>query len=101
SMIEKPGFRRAVALAGVTLLVSAAAGASMASAGNRDDRFPRAQANMTRVNALIHAMTLDEKISLLTGSPGAGTADPQSVGQAGFVPGVPRLGFPASRFTDG
>jgi beta-glucosidase len=100
-MIEQTGFRRALALAGVTLLVSAAAGANMASADNRDNRLPRAQANMTRVNALIHAMTLDEKISLLTGSPGAGTPDPQSVGQAGFVPGVPRLGIPALRFTDG
>jgi beta-glucosidase len=56
---------------------------------------------MARVNALVHAMTLDEKIGMLTGWPGAGAEDPGSVGQAGFVPGVPRLGIPPLRFTDG
>jgi beta-glucosidase len=66
-----------------------------------DRSLPRASANMARVNALVRAMTLDEKISLLTGSPGAGVPDPSSAGQAGFVPGVPRLGIPAMRFTDG
>ena len=54
-----------------------------------------------KIAALVAAMTLDEKLAMLKGSPGAGPADPQSVGQAGFVPGVPRLGIPPLRFTDG
>lgn len=105
-MIAEPrrrGARRASALLGVAVLVPvlAASTAHSDNPGQQASRLPRPVANMVRVNALIHAMTLDEKISLLTGSPGAGTADPQSVGQAGFVPGVPRLGIPQLRFTDG
>ncbi|MEW1563760.1 MULTISPECIES: beta-glucosidase [unclassified Streptomyces] len=49
-----------------------------------------------RVEALIRRLTLDEKISLLHGA-----ADPDSLGQAGFVPGVPRLGIPSLRLADG
>jgi beta-glucosidase len=78
-----------------------AVGSAQATTGGTDRSLPRASANLARVNALVHAMTLDEKISLLTGSPGAGVPDPNSVGQAGFLPGVPRLGVPALRFTDG
>src|SRR5438067_1715014 len=63
--------------------------------------LPRASIDVARVNALVHAMTLDEKIALLTGSPGAGAPDPTPNGATGFVPGVPRLGIPAIRFTDG
>jgi beta-glucosidase len=90
------------AAAAAVLVLAMTATAAQAEGRDRpSNRLPRPAANMARVNALVHAMTLDEKISLLTGSPGAGTADPQSVGQAGFVPGVPRLGIPALRFTDG
>jgi beta-glucosidase len=78
-----------------------AVGSAQATTGGPDQSLPRSSANLARVNALVHAMTLDEKVSLLTGSPGAGTPDPSSVGQAGFLPGVPRLGIPALRFTDG
>ncbi|MFJ7300920.1 beta-glucosidase [Streptomyces sp. NPDC099088] len=49
-----------------------------------------------RVEGLIRRLTLDEKISLLHGA-----ADPESLGQAGFVPGVPRLGIPSLRLADG
>ncbi|MFD9583629.1 beta-glucosidase [Streptomyces sp. NPDC059980] len=49
-----------------------------------------------RVEGLIRRLTLDEKISLLHGA-----ADPDSLGQAGFVPGVPRLGIPSLRLADG
>jgi beta-glucosidase len=76
-------------------------GAAHAAGGGPDGSMPRAAANPARVNALVHAMTLDEKVGMLTGSPGAGAPDPSSVGQAGFLPGVPRLGIPALRFTDG
>jgi beta-glucosidase len=47
-------------------------------------------------DALIAAMTLAEKISFVHGS-----SDPQSLGQAGYIPGVARLGIPPLRLTDG
>jgi len=51
------------------------------------------------VEQLLGAMTLDEKLALLHG-----TRDPDvSVGlnSAGYIPGVPRLGIPPLRLTDG
>ncbi len=48
------------------------------------------------VQALVASMTLDEKLSVLHG-----TDDPQLLGQSGYVPGVPRLGIPEMRFSDG
>lgn len=41
-------------------------------------------------------MTLDEKLTLLRGA-----RDPESLGQAGYWPGLPRLGIPPLRFADG
>ncbi|QES53593.1 glycosyl hydrolase [Streptomyces venezuelae] len=49
-----------------------------------------------RVDALLERLTLDEKTALLHGAP-----DPAPLGQAGYVPGVPRLGIPALRLADG
>src|SRR4051794_143761 len=49
-----------------------------------------------RVDALIAQMTLDEKIDMLHGA-----TDPASLGQAGYVGGVPRLGIPPLRLADG
>ncbi|MGV9551700.1 beta-glucosidase [Streptomyces ardesiacus] len=49
-----------------------------------------------QVHTLVQAMTLDEKISFVHGS-----TDPESRGQAGFIPGVKRLGVPPLRLTDG
>ncbi|MFD7811395.1 beta-glucosidase [Streptomyces sp. NPDC059785] len=49
-----------------------------------------------RVARLIARLTRDEKISLLHGA-----TDPHSLGQAGYVPGVPRLGIPPLRLADG
>jgi beta-glucosidase len=48
------------------------------------------------VDALLAAMTLDEKLTFVHGD-----RDPQSLGQAGYVPGVARLGIPPLRLTDG
>lgn len=48
------------------------------------------------VDSLLHALTLDEKLSLLHGARNStGTAG------AGFVPGIPHLGIPAVRMADG
>lgn len=49
-----------------------------------------------RVEALLARLTLDEKISLLHGA-----TDPRPLGQAGYVPGVERLGIPPLRLADG
>ncbi|TVT18915.1 beta-glucosidase [Amycolatopsis acidiphila] len=41
-------------------------------------------------------MTLEEKVAMLHGA-----TDPASPGQAGYLPGVPRLGIPEVRLSDG
>lgn len=53
-------------------------------------------ASPARIDSLIERLTLDEKTALLHGA-----RDPASLGQAGYVPGVPRLGIPALRLADG
>ncbi|WP_329446861.1 glycoside hydrolase family 3 C-terminal domain-containing protein [Streptomyces sp. NBC_01426] len=54
------------------------------------------RAGTARIDALLGRLTLDEKTALLHGTP-----DPAPLGQAGHVPGVPRLGVPALRLADG
>ena len=51
-----------------------------------------------RIDKLLSEMTLDEKISMLHGA-----QEPPSTyqGQAGFLPGIPRLGISAMRLSDG
>src|SRR5579871_435698 len=49
-----------------------------------------------KVAALLRAMTLDEKVALITG-----THDPDYRGQSGYAPGVPRLKVPAMRWANG
>lgn len=51
-----------------------------------------------RVDDLLRQMTLDEKISLIHG---AAENAKEYQGQAGYLPGVPRLGVPGLRFADG
>lgn len=55
-----------------------------------------AAAEDSRIDALIRQMTLEEKLSLVRGA-----RDPESLGQAGYWPGLPRLGIPPLRFADG
>lgn len=45
---------------------------------------------------LVSQMTLPEKIAMLHGD-----RDPENLGQAGYLPGVPRLGIPPLRLSDG
>ncbi len=54
------------------------------------------QGSPARVDSLLRSMTLEEKVSFLRGEP-----DPAGEGQAGYMPGVPRLGIPPLRLTDG
>ncbi len=57
-----------------------------------------------KVQGLLSALTLDEKISLVRGNgfdvPNFAAIDPQSVGQVGMLFGVPRLGIPPRRDAD-
>jgi len=53
-----------------------------------------------RADLLIEQMTLDEKILLVHGDEGP-MAKQRSLGGAGFVPGIPRLGVPDLQMTDG
>jgi beta-glucosidase len=52
----------------------------------------------TRVDRLLSEMSLDEKISLLHG---LDEPSDTSQGEAGYVPGIPRLRIPALRLADG
>ncbi|MFE9630794.1 beta-glucosidase [Streptomyces sp. NPDC006463] len=57
---------------------------------------PAEPADGARIDSLIERLTLDEKTALLHGD-----RDPASLGQCGYLPGVPRLGIPALRLADG
>src|SRR4051794_21533862 len=82
--------RRAETLA--RLFVAAAAPALLGAApAAKGPDHPSA-----KVQALVKAMTLDEKVNLITG-----TRDPDYRGQSGYAPGVPRLGVPAMRWGNG
>ena len=51
-----------------------------------------------RIDALLNKMTLEEKVNLIRG----GVEDPSVYqGQAGYLPGVPRLHVPSLRMADG
>jgi beta-glucosidase len=55
------------------------------------------------IEQLIGAMTVDEKIGMVRGGlPGVmGPSPSDPIGEVGYLPGVPRLGIPAMRLTDG
>ncbi|AZP16248.1 glycoside hydrolase family 3 protein [Streptomyces aquilus] len=80
-------------LGGAITVAAAATGgpAPLAHAGGRPGHGAG-----PRVERLLARLTLDEKISLLHGA-----TDPVSLGQAGYVPGVARLGIPPLRLADG
>jgi beta-glucosidase len=62
----------------------------------RDHRIPAGSS--MRVERLLSSMTLEEKISLLHGV----LEDPATdQGEAGYLPGIPRLGIPPLRLADG
>ncbi|MFG2294248.1 beta-glucosidase [Streptomyces sp. NPDC048603] len=57
---------------------------------------PARPGSAVRVDALLEHLTLDEKTALLHG-----TRDPAPLGQAAYVPGVPRLDVPVLRIAHG
>ncbi|WOX25660.1 beta-glucosidase family protein [Streptomyces solicathayae] len=71
-------------------------GAAVALAATMAPALPARARGRRRLDELLEQLTLDEKISLLHGA-----RDPNGLGQAGYVPGVPRLGIPELRLADG
>src|SRR5579864_3807475 len=67
----------------------------LAACSSRDHSIRSAEA---RVDRLLSQMTLEEKISLLHGAPEEDSTDQ---GEAGYLPGIPRLRIPPVRFADG
>ncbi|MFB7863213.1 glycoside hydrolase family 3 C-terminal domain-containing protein [Streptomyces sp. NPDC056069] len=92
--------RLLLALAGAAALTAVPLGVTRAGAAptRAAERAARRTATRAaeRVAALLAQLTLDEKTALLHGA-----TDPDALGQAGYVPGVPRLGIPALRLADG
>ncbi|QFY10703.1 beta-glucosidase [Nonomuraea phyllanthi] len=81
--------------AAVAVAVAPKPVAAAAPSGARAEIAPP-RARRTDVDALLRRMTLEEKVSLLHGA-----SDPRSKGEAGYLPGVPRLGIPELRLADG
>ena len=59
-------------------------------------RLIAGQSPGTDIGALLKQMTVEEKIALVHGA-----LDPNGLGQAGYWPGLPRLGIPPLRIVDG
>ena len=61
-------------------------------------QYPKPEADTARIDKLLSQMTLEEKLSLIRGD----VEDPAAYqGQAGYLPGVPRLNVPSLRMADG
>jgi beta-glucosidase len=99
--------RRAASLAAAfcllcTSAVAVASGAARAAAGQPGT--PARAADLSRVTGdgrvdrLLDEMTLDEKLTLLEGAQEAAATNQY---QAGYLPGIPRLGIPSLRLSDG
>ena len=80
-------FRSSIAALTLTLSLTVAA-----------QTYPRSHADEARVDRLLSQMTLAEKVGLIRGG-----IEPASTyqGQAGYLPGVPRLHIPSLRLADG
>ena len=87
--------RRFLALAAGSLLAFSVAGVVVP--------LPAQARPPDRVEQLLAAMSVDEKIAMLRGAfPGVnGPVDPIANGEVGYLPGIARLGIPPLRFTDG
>lgn len=96
SALRLLGGATAVALAATTGSPAAARAAGTTATGPAGSARTAGPVASARVEGLLARLTLDEKISLLHGA-----ADPETLGQAGYVPGVKRLGIPPLRLADG
>ncbi|MGV9456889.1 beta-glucosidase [Streptomyces sp. NPDC003635] len=95
-MTDTVSRRTALRLVGGAVAVAAAATGGIAPPSSAHAQGRPDPSAGRRVESLLGKLTLDEKISLLHGA-----TDPTPLGQAGYVPGVPRLGIPPLRLADG
>ena len=99
---------RALKIIGVTVILiisalSSAIGQNPNAAAKQAVKGPWLDKSLSpdkRADLVIRQMTLDEKIQLVHGIEGP-MAQARSLGGAGFVPGIPRLGIPDLQMTDG
>ncbi|HEY2651925.1 MAG TPA: glycoside hydrolase family 3 C-terminal domain-containing protein [Solirubrobacteraceae bacterium] len=99
-------YRLAAASAAAAVIAAAVAGTAGAGVASAN-RAPAASSGDSgspitgdpRVDALLTRMTLDDKLTLLEGE--AEAASPSKQYQAGFLPGIPRLGIPSLKLSDG
>jgi beta-glucosidase len=102
---EQTTYRRAASLAAAFCLLCASAVAVASgparAAGQpgtpRTADLPRVTAD-SRAGRLLSEMTLDEKLTLLEGAQETAATNQY---QAGYLPGIPRLGIPSLRLSDG
>ncbi|MET7520449.1 hypothetical protein ABZS88_45410 [Streptomyces sp. NPDC005480] len=87
--------RRTALIAGASAMRLAAGTAVAPGASGAGDARVTVSVS-PRVAALIARMSLDEKLSFVHGG-----TDPRTLGKAGYIFGVPRLGIPELRLTDG
>ena len=89
---------------GVALLLVTSLGAAAPAAPRHGDGWGTGTLTDPELLSLVAEMTLAEKTGLVHGSADttcATTVPEGCVGQAGWIPGVPRLGVPPLRMTDG
>jgi beta-glucosidase len=96
---------RTTAIVAACLLIVSLIGQGVASA-TTEARYAWGEGTLTatELHALVATMTLPEKIGMVHGSPDttcATTLPEGCVGQAGWIPGVVRVGVPPLRMTDG
>ena len=99
-----PAALRRFAVVAACALVAALIGPGAASAAPGPSYgWGRGTLTATELHALVGQMTLQEKIGMVHGSADTACASlPEGcVGQAGWIPGVARLGVPPLRMTDG
>ena len=91
----------AVAALGLTgLVASGTAAAAHGSSGQHASNGHGSPGKGSTVQRLVAQMTLDEKLTLITGAD-EGTDPAGKTYAAGYLPGIPRLGIPSIRLADG
>ncbi|MFI7343004.1 beta-glucosidase [Streptomyces sp. NPDC050085] len=88
--------RSALRRMGGAVVVAAAATTGLPSLAHAAPPVAAVRGAGRRVESLLGRLTLDEKLTFLHGA-----TDPKALGQAGYVPGVPRLNIPELRLADG
>lgn len=90
-------FRKALAVAAVLFGAACIGVFSRSAAAQKGISIPEITGDK-RVDKLLSELTIDDKIAMIHG---AAEDDSTYQGQAGYIPGIARLGIPPLRFADG